>query len=87
MRKNKIAGAAQTTDRIFAEVAAARRLTDSFYINGYGVLSEPDDVRAAIRSAIKHLAKAQWALWTGSWPTMAEYDADSLARRQAAGEP
>lgn len=86
MTMKKITTAAEITDRVFSHIHAARRLMDETFINGYGVLSSPKETRADLRKAIKHLALARVIICSNEWPTETEYDADSLARRQAAGE-
>jgi hypothetical protein len=76
MSEMKIKVAAGATDRVVEEVMGAQELlAGSLMVNGFGVLSDPQDARRILRAAIERLTTACQIIEGVTWPNKVEYEA------------
>jgi len=74
-KSRKIDAARAASDNIMVEVNQAReRLAGPWFANGYGVFTDPSEVRADIRAAIERLNHALGTVEAASWPQKGDYD-------------
>ncbi len=75
MSKGKIDAAYTATNSIMSEIERARALLGGpFMANGYGVLTDPGEVRRAIRASIESLSAALKLSEATRWPNRIDYD-------------
>lgn len=75
VKSRRIEAARAASDSIMNEVNQAReRLAGPWFANGFGVFTDPGEVRADIRSAIERLNHALGTVEEAAWPQQGDYD-------------
>ncbi len=75
LKSRRIEAARAASDNIMIEVNQAKeRLSGPWFANGFGVFTDPGEVRADIRAAIERLNHALGTVEAATWPQKGDYE-------------
>ncbi|CDX26804.1 conserved hypothetical protein [Mesorhizobium plurifarium] len=73
INQQKIARCAKATDIIIDKAGEASDALRIIFTNGYGILSDPSNVRGNLRTAKEAIDAALTTMKDTDWPTLADY--------------